>query len=230
MKIKCLILVFCCFVLCGCTAEVNLSIDEKLVKESVDITFYQNVLYPKELIKTSFRNYIPAFAKDLIVDTLPDAPLIDVEYYSKKETDLGNGYLFNYSYDFDINEYGEARTVKDGFRYYNVSFDQDEETITLSTDSRGLLYFDEYPELEEVTVNIKTDYLVRENNADRVNNNVYTWVLKKDDNKSINMLIDISDNSFYLSDTTITIIISVVVVVAFIFLLLLLKNKKNNKI
>ena len=229
MKSKCLILVFLIFMMCGCTAEVNLDISDNKIRESVDITFYQNVLYPKDIIKTSFRNYIPVYAKNLIVDTMPDEPLEGIDYYTKKETDLGNGYKFNYSYDFNINEYKEARTVKDGFRSYNISFNQDDHTISLFAEGT-LLYFNEYPELEEVKINIKTDYLVKENNADNVKDNTYTWVFKKDDVKSINMLIDTSDVVKNVDNTNIIIIASILIVIGFIFLLLLLKNKRNNKI
>lgn len=229
MKSKCLILVFLIFMMCGCTAEVNLDISDNKIKESVDITFYQNVLYPKDIIKTSFRNYIPVYAKNLIVDTMPDEPLEGIDYYTKKETDLGNGYKFNYSYDFNINEYKEARTVKDGFRSYNITFNQDDHTISLFAEGT-LLYFNEYPELEEVKINIKTDYLVKENNADNVKDNTYTWVFKKDDVKSINMLIDTSDVVKNVDNTNIIIIAYILIVIGFIFLLLLLKNKRNNKI
>ena len=75
MKSKCLILVFLIFMMCGCTAEVNLDISDNKIKESVDITFYQNALYPKDIIKSSFRNYIPVYARKLIVDTMHDKPL-----------------------------------------------------------------------------------------------------------------------------------------------------------
>lgn len=229
MKSKCLILVFLIFMMCGCTAEVNLDISDNKIKESVDITFYQNALYPKDIIKSSFRNYIPVYAKNLIVDTMPDEPLEGIDYYTKKETDLGNGYKFNYSYDFNINEYKEARTVKDGFRSYNITFNQDDHTISLFAEGT-LLYFNEYPELEEVKINIKTDYLVKENNADNVKDNTYTWVFKKDDVKSINMLIDTSDVVKNVDNTNIIIIAYILIVIGFIFLLLLLKNKRNNKI
>ena len=229
MKSKCLILVFLIFMMCGCTAEVNLDISDNKIKESVDITFYQNALYPKDIIKSSFRNYIPVYAKNLIVDTMHDEPLDEINYKKKKEIDLGNGYKFNYSYDFNINEYKNARTVKDGFRSYNISFNRDDHTISLFAEGT-LLYFNEYPELEEVKINIKTDYLVKENNADSINDNIYTWVFKKDEVKSINLLIDTSKVVNNINRTNITIIASVILVIAFIFLLLILKNKKNNKI
>ena len=233
MKVKYLLLVFIIFMMCGCTAEVNLDISDDKIKESINITFYQNALYPKEIIKTSFRNYIPIYASDVIVDTEPDLPHSDIKYYEKKETDLGNGYLFNYKYNFDIDEYKEARTIKDGFKSYNVSFDNTSNTLTLSTNSGRILYFDDYPMLEQVTVNIKTDYLVEDNNADKVDGNTYTWVFDRDSNKNINMVIDTTETLKEIdsrkSNNTM-IIVSIVFVIVVILLLLFVKNKKNNKI
>ncbi len=233
MKIKYLLLVVLIFMMCGCTAEVNLDISEDKINESVDITFYQNIIYSKDIIKSSFRNYIPIYGSDVIVDTEPDLPHSDIKYYEKTETDLGSGYLFNYKYNFDIGEYREARTVKDGFRSYDISVDEDDQTISLSTDDDGILYFDDYPELEEVTINIKTDYLVEENNADSVDGNTYTWVFDKDSKKNINMVIDTTETLEERDSrrsTNTMIIFSIVLVIVVILLLLLVKYKKNNKI
>ena len=236
MKIKYFVLMLIVFMMCGCTAEVNLEINDNKMKESVDITFYQNAIYTKDIIRTSFRNYIPIYATDVIVDAEEDRAFPDIKYYEKTETDLGNGYLFNYKYDFDIDEYREARTVKDGFKSYNVSYDNTSNTLTLSTNSGRILYFDDYPLLEEVTVNIKTDYLVEEDNADKVNGNTYTWIFNKDSKKSINMLIDTSvnnddNNSVFIGiGNNIFPIICIVAVVLVVLLLMFLKNNKNNKI
>ena len=232
MKIKILILVCLLFMVCGCSAEVNLDITDNKIKESTDITVYQNAIYTKDILRTSFRDYIPIYASDLIVDTIPDQPFSGILYYNKNTTDLGNGYIFNYSYDFDIDKYGDTRTFKEGFRDYNYSFRNS--VISISTDDRGLIYFDEYPELEEVVVNIKTNYLVEDNNADSVNGNTYIWVFNKDSKKSINIVIDTSESGEkILGIVNVSTVITIGIiggVVLIILCLLLLKNKKNNKI
>lgn len=236
MKIKYFVLMLIVFMMCGCTAEVNLEINDNKMKESVDITFYQNAIYTKDIIRTSFRNYIPIYATDVIVDADPDRAFPDIKYYEKTETDLGNGYLFNYKYDFDIDEYSKARTIKGAFRTYDVSYDEDNNTISLSTDNEGIIYFNDYSLLEEVTINIKTNYLVEENNADKVNGNTYTWIFNKDSKKSINMLIDTSVNNDNNNSVFIGIgnnvfpIICIVAVVLVVLLFMFLKNNKNNKI
>lgn len=232
MKKKILTLILLIFMVSGCSVEVNLDISDNKIKESNDITVLENAIYTKEILRTSFRDYIPIYASDLIVDTVPDQPFSDVLYYNKNTTDLGNGYRFNYSYDFDIDKYGDARTIKDGFRDYSYSYRND--IISLSTDNEGFIYFNDYPLLEEVTVNIKTDYLVEENNADSVNGNTYTWVFNKDSKKSIDIVIDTSksgDRVLGIVNVSTVITIGVVIgIVLVILVLLLIKNKKNNKI
>ena len=232
MKKKILTLILLIFMISGCSVEVNLDISDNKIKESNDITIYQNAIYTKEILRTSFRDYIPIYASDLIVDTVPDQPFSDVLYYNKNTTDLGNGYRFNYSYDFDIDKYGDARTIKDGFRDYSYSYRND--IISLSTDSEGLIYFNDYPLLEEVTVNIKTDYLVEENNADSVNGNTYTWVFNKDSKKSIDIVIDTSksgDRVLGIVNVSTLVTIGVVIgIILIILVLLLIRNRKNNKI
>lgn len=232
-KIRILILIFMIFMMCGCTAEVNLNIGDGKINESVSITAYENVIYSKEMLRTAFRNYIPAYASDVIVDTMPDEEFPDIKYYDKNETDLGNGYLFNYKYIFDINEYEEARTVKNGFRSYNISYDRADNRLTLSTDNEGIIYFNDYPSLDEVIINIKTNYLVEDNNADRVDGNTYTWVFTKDSKKSINMVINMENNSnnvLGIDKGVITIIVSLVIFVFIVFVFLMSKNNKNNKL
>ena len=87
--------------------------------------------------------------------------------------------------------------------------------------------------LEEVTVNIKTDYLVEEDNADKVDGNTYTWVFDRDSNKNINMVIDTTETIKEIdsrkSNNTM-IIVSIVLVIGVILLLLFVKYKKNDKI
>lgn len=232
MKKKILTLILLIFMVGGCSVEVNLDISDNKIKESNDITVLENAIYTKEILRTSFRDYIPIYASDLIVDTVPDQPFSDVLYYNKNTTDLGNGYRFNYSYDFDIDKYGDARTIKDGFRDYSYSYRND--IISLSTDNEGLIYFNDFPLLEEVTVNIKTDYLVEENNADSVNGNTYTWVFNKDSKKSIDIVIDTSksgDRVLGIVNVSTVITIGVVIgIVLIILVLLLIRNRKNNKI
>lgn len=190
MKKKIILLISLVFLLCGCTAEVNIEIDNTIIKEDVSIAAFANEYLTKDQLSSAFRTYIPAFAKDIIVDTMPDEKVRGVSYYDRTLKDLGTGYRFDYKYNFNFNNYESSRTVKEGFKSANVIVDNKEETILLSTSNGELMFFNQYPELSEVKVNITTSYDVKENNADYVNDNVYTWIFNKNEKKNIYLLLD----------------------------------------
>lgn len=193
MKRKMFVLLALIFLTCGCTAEVNLNIKDLSVEEEIIIDAYPNNDYSKEQLKTSFRNYIPIYATDIVPDTEPDKKVSGINYYQKKVEELDNGYHFTYSYRFKLENYKDARSIKEGFKSANIAFDKNEKSILISTDNNGLLYFNKYPLLTEVKINITSNYVVKESNADSVNGNVYSWVLNRNSKKNIYMLIDQSN-------------------------------------
>lgn len=194
MKRKIILLIVLLFLLCGCTANVDLVVKENGIEESVSVTALQDNYLTKEQIKGAFREYIPAFAETEIVDTMPDEKESGVSYYNKSTTELSSGYLLNYKYNFSLGDYVKARTVKKSFSSAAVIKDNNEKTITISTDNAGILLFKEYPNLTEVKVNIKAEYPVKENNADSVKDNIYTWVFTPETKKSIYILYDLNSN------------------------------------
>lgn len=193
MKRKMFLLLALTFLMCGCTAEVNLNIKDLSVEEEIIIDAYPNDDYSKEQLKASFRNYIPIYATDIVPDTEPDKKVSGISYYQKKVQDVGNGYRFNYSNRFKLETYKEAKSIKEGFKSANITFDKNEKSILISTDNNGLLYFNKYPLLTEVKINITSSYIVKESNADSVNGNVYSWKLNRNSKKNIYMLIDQSN-------------------------------------
>lgn len=194
MKKKMFILIGLLFLLCGCTAEVNLDISGNKISESVVIDAYPEGDYTMDRLPGAFKNYIPAFSKDILADAEGDIKKNGVSYYTRTQQSLGNGYRFNYKYDFSLSNYKGARTLKDGFKSSNLYVDTKENTALLSTDNGGILYFSQYPYLTEVTVKIKTDYFVKENNADYSNGDVYTWVFNRNSNKGIYLLMSLGQD------------------------------------
>ena len=47
-----------------------------------------------------------------------------------------------------------------------------------------------YENLSKVVINIRNDYKVISSNADKVNDNIYTWIFTRNSNKAINMVYD----------------------------------------
>lgn len=190
MKKKIVLLIGLVFILCGCTAEVNLTITPERVDETVIINAYPNQYYTKEQLPTAFRKYIPAFGTNVIVDTEPDEKEVGVRYYTRTLEELGNGYKFKYNYNFSFKDYKNSYALKNGFKSINIQNDNVEKQVLISTDNGGLLYFNNHPSLLEVKVNITPTYEVLEHNADSVNNGVYSWNLKREsNNKGIYLLM-----------------------------------------
>lgn len=160
------------------------------INEEIKINAYATEQISKEQLKSSFRDYMPIYASEIIPDNEPDKKVSGVNYYQKSVQDLGSGYQFTYQNKFALENYSEARSIKGGFKSSNVIFDKNEKSILISTDKGGLLYFNKYPLLTEVRINITSDYVVKECNADMVKDNVYTWIINKDSKKNIYMLID----------------------------------------
>ncbi len=189
MKKRLILLISFLFLLCGCTANVNIEVKENGINEEVLITDTFTDATIKEQVKNRYIEFVPAFAEDVIVDTMPEK-MPGVKYYDREISEINNGYNVKYEYFFGTANYLKARTVKNGFKSSALQKDTKEETLTLSTDSGGLLYFKDYPELAQVRVNITSVYKVLESNADSVNGNVYSWVFTPTTKKSIYILYD----------------------------------------
>ena len=189
MKKRILLLLTLILLLCGCSAEVNLEVTPSNIDESISIVTNANGIYTKDMIKEGFREYMPIYYNVEIPDTEPDEAVSGVQYYEHEREELTNGYKNTYSNKFDFNKYKFARSVNESFRSINVQNSSVQKQILISTDSGGMKLFNTFPELENVKVNIKTDYEVIKNNADSVNGNVYTWYFSKDTKKSVYLII-----------------------------------------
>jgi hypothetical protein len=187
---KIIMLLFLVVLLTGCSANVNLTVTSNNIEEEIIINAYSDSDTTKEQVASSFRTFMPVFANVPLSDTEPDVKKTGIEYYTRRVNDLGSGYRFSYKYKYKFDDYKKSKSVNFGFDSKTIQRNSGDKNIMISTDSGGLNFFDQYPDLETVTVNIETAYKVLENNANYVNGNTYTWVLRKDTRKSIYMLIE----------------------------------------
>lgn len=190
MKRIILLLILVVFIT-GCSAEVNINVSSNGIYEQVTITDNVSNGRTKEHILASYREYVPAFSETLIADTEPDVKVDGIEYYTRALEETNTGYKVSYGYKFGFNNYKDSRSVDLGFKDAIIQRDGVDKEILLTTDSDGLKYFNMYPALSNVTVNIvSSEFKVKDSNADYVNNNVYTWVLNSNTKKSIYIVFD----------------------------------------
>lgn len=182
---KIIMLLMFVFLLCGCTAKVDINIDKRNIDETITITDFANEAFTKEQVLAKYRKYMPVDKSTIIVDTEPDERKSRVDYYKRSVTDLGNGYNILYNYNFDYEEYFNARSLNTAFKSSFINYNKEENTITISTDNEGTKLFGQYKELDKLQINISSSYPIIESNADSVNGSVSTWNLSRDSNKKI---------------------------------------------
>ena len=187
MKRRLFFLLVLTFLLCGCTANVNITINDNTVNERISINEAPYDVFSMSDIKQQYRKYIPAFYNVPIIDTMPDEKEENVEYYKMSGTEYSSSYNAYYQYNFKFKEYKNARSIRNAFRSSEVQYDTYEKQILFTS---GMTVFKNIPQLTEVKVNISTNYPVLETNADYKNGNVYTWVFNKNTKKGIYLLLE----------------------------------------
>ena len=203
MKVKTILLIILCFILCGCSAEVNIELDRNFVTE--DTTLYVDESDPDVIsdYRAYFRQYTPVYNDVTLTEDEPDEAVKGVKYYSFKETKQNYGYDWNYYYKFNIEDYNYSRLLKNSFKSAYLVKDTRDDSIEFYTDGEGITIMKRYPQLTNVKVNIKTDLLVLETNADSVNGNVYTWNFDRSNyQKNIYIKTSVRQKSSSSEDTT----------------------------
>ena len=219
---KILLLIIFALFLTGCDVTYNLEITNDYMTESVDF-WYDDTSENESIIDQYLAVDHQAYF-DMDLGT-------NYNYTQKKITDddrIGMNLRYNYSGDNLQNSSLIDRC------YYQKSVMVTDEEIVLYTDGKtSCLYMDDNKLFDSLTINIKTDLPVIENNADEVDGNTYTWIIDENNyqNHPINLRIsrNVEDDGF--NYWLIIIIVCAISVIVFVALgIIYIKNRKNNKI
>lgn len=173
MKKKLLIILFI-FLVSGCTAEYNLTIEDDNFIESIDISapidkkdelnyFVEN----EQLIKSSISSNV---------------------IYNREVSDYDDKAVVNLYHKFSLNEYNES-TANKCFENFKIMEEDDYYTIVAD---KFNCYGGFEASAEKYIINIKTNYNVLNNNADSVKNNVYTWNIDKKNHEKKSIIFQFS--------------------------------------
>lgn len=150
------------------------------------------------------------------------------EYFDNKYgfVDLKNTY--------NIKGYLNSYALSICYSAYNVV--KEDNTIQISTSNKFLCY-DDFSELSDVSVSVKTNHTVIEHNADEVVNDEYIWNITRENanNKPIKMIVseeytnpeNVLKSSINIIITIFISILSLVIVGLVIILYVYFKNRKN---
>ncbi|MBO4600776.1 MAG: hypothetical protein J5634_00905 [Bacilli bacterium] len=182
MKYKIFILIVSVIMLCGCEVVYNLDVDDdfnetiKLIPENDD----EANTYKSSFEKNEF--YTAHLSDSLDPD---EGYPTYIDYYDSLLSDNG---LITYNYKFKDNFFDTRAGYKcfPSFRYIEGKY------LRINT-LADFKCFDEYPSLSKITINIKTSKEVHNHNADSVKDGVYTWTIKKGQDRAINIEIENPD-------------------------------------
>ena len=194
---KIVILLAFLFTLTGCTLEYNLVIDERTFEEVITINENDSTKLNSPVAEGTTISYqdrvdwlasYPIYVfKNAHIDPYDDSIIIDgVKYYEKQKIVTGEEYGVSLITNGEIDEINDLRSLSHCYEIARVLNNKDEYVISTSFKN---MCFENYPLLDELTINITTDMKVTSNNADSVSGNTYTWKITRAnyDNKSISL-------------------------------------------
>lgn len=221
MKYLKLLLVLLVFCLTGCDVTYNLTITDDEMIESA-LFWYDDSNENKKIVDQYLKvNHQAYFDMDTSTTN---------NYNQKKITDDGKIGL-NLEYKYNEN-YLEKSSLIDKC-YYKKSVINSDDEINIYTDKKvNCMYTDDVKQFDSLTINIKTDLEVVENNADKVDGNTYTWVINENNyqNHPIQMRIKKGTDKGFNFWIIIIVIIVLLLIIAIFAYNTYLKNKKRNKI
>ena len=180
-NIKLFVLLTTLLLFTGCAVDYNLTIDSNL-NESVSINEDVNKAMP-----LYYEDYSVLYEFNDKVD--------GYKYYDRVNTNGFTKYNATYNYN-DFTRVTSCSSVFDKCEFINKG-----QGIYIISTTKGARIFDSYANLDVININITINGEVIKNNADSVNENVYTWKLTKENAKNKSILLEFKNNKKMSGDT-----------------------------
>lgn len=167
---KILILIIMCFILTGCSTEVNLKIDSENVFEQIKIYDLKSNVYINNIIKEDIQSNLEAFEREY-------------EFYTIKEFEE-NGYVGK-TYDFNesIDLWWEMSHIRACYDSVDLRKTTTHISLTTSNEYRcGYLFG-----ANDVKLIIDSDLTVNSSNADEIVGNKLIWNITSSNYKNKNI-------------------------------------------
>lgn len=230
---KVILLVTFILLFCGCSATYNLDIDKLDYSEDVDI-YLEKTSINRESVDILKRTSYPAFFSN---DFGPEEELVYEKgiFYERNVIDDGTNYGINFNYKYTNYNFNDSNIIKSCYQYFTFLPNDDGYRTFLT--SKHLLCMDSFPELENVTIRIKTKYIPTYHNADEVEGDTYIWKVDRNNYKnhpiSLRLSKEHSISNSKIGAVPKTLFFSIIIfliVVGIFALYFYLRNKKVNKI
>lgn len=199
---KKIMLLMILFLVTGCSANYNIEIYNNTIKE--DMEYFDSIpsnwdsevqfgLTYRELVTESV-NYPYPIWNNTVVDENDTVKLEGVEYYQNSlisdSYQLGQKLSYN---KFTLENFQDSSIVKQCYKYFNII--EEGENIILST-SQNNMCFELYPNLDAITVKLKTNHKVVSSNASNHRKYYYTWNLRRETKDDSAITITLRKNEY----------------------------------
>lgn len=211
-KIKTIFIPLLIIMCCGCDIKYNINFSSKNnVVEKINISNFQT-FQDNEMGLTP----IGIFFQKYVYNLAKNSPTNYIASQNWKNFDN----FKNYSILFDL------------FDDDSIEIDSTKFNIDISINDKIREYIKLYNStIENLEFSIYIPYYVSKHNADKVNNNTYTWNITDLENDSIKINFDMSKSSNYVNKTIyVYIIIGLSVIIVGVVIYFVMKNKKANEI
>lgn len=185
--IKIFIAILCLYVLTGCSATYKVNVKNKNITDELMI---ENESLTKEQIDAFTKNLIPISVNNACFLDYDNASEYDtkklkgVKYYSVTSP---NEKTLKFKSKVTPKEYNDMRIARYLFNNFNVNSYPDMFSIY---GYDGITAFDNYPELDDVNIEIIVDKKVVKHNADKVDGNKYIWNFNRDSKSDKTLYIE----------------------------------------
>ena len=215
---KIILLIISCLLLTGCTVNYNLTIEDNKFTETIK----GNVL--NEEIKIDENQTDVNIFYDYISKDQPALNNNNDLLYKKNLSKNNNSLDYFYGFTYDEETINNSRILNNCFE--NFKFEEKENIYYFMTD--GNFYCDY---TEEININVTTKYKVTYNNATKIKDNTYIWVINNDNKEDFELYIAVDktnqSNNSALTWNIIKITCAIVLLTLSAIYLLIIRKKEQ---
>lgn len=186
---KIIILLILMISLTGCEAVYNLNINNDTFNEELILTTNDKSNKMQKTINIALKSNIPV--DDNYYKPEVNFKQNNLKYYKITKIDTSNELGVRYQTELTKEEYPSSTIVKEHIPSFKIT--EVGNIISLNLGNKRSI-FENYPDLEKLTINVTTNKKVSKHNADGVNGNTYTWHLNKDNYKTKEIYINYKKN------------------------------------
>lgn len=162
-----ILMLFCLTCITGCTVDYNLDFTDEELKEVINVNLTASENNKENIEKMEYSAKYEAAAISKQYNQVP------YNFTSAKQKDK---YVGTFSYDYTITEFNDAHLIRTCYDSFNfVQTENGYQLITSDTFKCGSY---SYLPVEKYTITVTSNHKVIESNADMVDKNKYTWIIK----------------------------------------------------